>query len=73
MVLFLKFKLIIMLNSEQLLHFIWMNKLYNTDSLKTEDGVKVEVIDPGVQNENAGPDFFNSKIKVGGKVWAGNI
>ncbi len=69
----MKFKLIIMLNSEQLLHFIWMNKLYNTDSLKTEDGVKVEVIDPGVQNENAGPDFFNSKIKVGGKVWAGNI
>jgi hypothetical protein len=62
-----------MLNSEQLLHYIWRNRLYNTDSLITEDGVKVEVIDPGLHNENAGPDFFNSKIKTRGKVWAGNV
>ena len=50
-----------MLNSEQLLHFIWKNRLYNTESLITENGVMVEVIDPGLSNENAGPDFFNSK------------
>ena len=52
-----------MLNSEQLLHFIWKNKLYNTDSLITDSGIQFEVIDPGLHNENAGPDFFNSKIK----------
>ena len=62
-----------MLNSEQLLHYIWSNRLFNTNSLKTENGVLVEVIDPGLQNENAGPDFFNSKIKANGKVWAGNV
>jgi hypothetical protein len=33
----------------------------------------VEVIDPGLQNANAGPDFFNAKLKVGGILWAGNI
>ena len=62
-----------MLNSEQLLHYIWRNRLYNTDSLITENGVKVEVLDPGLSNEDAGPDFFNSKIKARGKVWAGNV
>lgn len=62
-----------MLNSEQLLHFIWKNRLYNTESLITENGVMVEVIDPGLYNENAGPDFFNSKIRARGKVWAGNV
>src|SRR5690554_360160 len=62
-----------MLNSEQLLHYIWRNRLYNTDSLITEDGVMIEVIDPGLQNDDAGPDFFNAKIKTKGKVWAGNV
>lgn len=62
-----------MLNSEQLLHFIWKNKLYNTDSLITDSGIQFEVIDPGLHNENAGPDFFNSKIKAQGRVWAGNV
>src|SRR5690554_5970838 len=62
-----------MLNSEHLLHFIWKNRLYNTNKLITENGVVVEVIDPGISNENAGPDFFNSKIRANGKVWVGNV
>lgn len=62
-----------MLNSEQLLHYIWKFKLFPADSLVTSDGVKIEVIDPGTHNDNAGPDFFNSKIKAEGKVWAGNV
>lgn len=41
--------------------------------LKECSGVEVEVIDPGRLNTDSGPDFFNSKIKVGGVEWAGNI
>lgn len=33
----------------------------------------IEVIDVGLSNTNAGPDFFNAKVKIGDKLWAGNI
>lgn len=41
--------------------------------LKDADGACIEVIDPGGLNTDAGPDFFNSKIKVNGIEWAGNV
>lgn len=57
---------------EQLLHYIWKFRLFQKD-LKTTNGQSIEVIDPGTLNTDAGPDFFNSKIKVGNKVWVGNV
>jgi len=36
-------------------------------------GEPVEVIDSGLQNSNAGPDFFNAKLKIDGTLWVGNI
>jgi hypothetical protein len=58
---------------EQLLHYVWKHKLLPLKELKTQNGLTVEVIDPGLHNTNAGPDFFNAKIKVDGTLWAGNI
>ena len=40
---------------------------------QTTDGREVEVIDVGRHNSDAGPDFFNAKIKIGGMLWAGNV
>lgn len=31
------------------------------------------MIDSGLQNSNAGPDFFNAKLKIDGTLWVGNI
>ena len=42
-------------------------------TLTDADGAPVEVIDPGNLNSDAGPDFFNSKIKINGTEWVGNI
>ena len=57
---------------EEILHYIWKFRLFQKD-LVTTDGQPIEVIDVGLPNTNEGPDFFNAKIKIGDKVWAGNI
>lgn len=36
-------------------------------------GEKVEVINLGIHNSDAGPDFLQAKIKIGNTLWAGNI
>ena len=58
---------------EQLLHYVWKHRLYPAAPLVADSGEAVEVIDPGLHNRDAGPDFFNAKIRIGGKLWAGNV
>ena len=58
---------------ERLLHYVWKYKLFPLSSIQTTEGDPVEVIDPGLINRNAGPDFFNAKVKIGGTLWVGNV
>ena len=58
---------------EQLLHYVWKHKLFPLRELQTSDGDAVEVIDPGLHNRNAGPDFFNAKVRIGRTLWVGNV
>ncbi len=58
---------------EQLLHYVWKHKLFPLHPLTTTDGQPVEVIDTGLHNRHAGPDFFNAKVKIGGVLWVGNV
>jgi len=58
---------------ETLLHYVWKYKLYNPETLVTLSGNPVLVIDQGVHNTHAGPDFFNAKIRIGNEIWAGNV
>ncbi len=58
---------------EQLLHYVWKHKLFPLGELKTTDGESVEVIDPGLHNHHAGPDFFNAKIIIDRTLWVGNV
>lgn len=58
---------------EQLLHYVWKHKMFPLSGLSTSEGREVEVIDPGLHNTNAGPDFFNAKVKIGGTLWVGNV
>lgn len=62
-----------MRDKEQFLHYIWKLRLFAQSNLSTTDNQKIEIIDPGIHNKDAGPDFFNAKIKIGNKVWAGNV
>lgn len=58
---------------EQLLHYVWKHKIFPLQMLQTTSGQPVEVIDPGLPNTNAGPDFFNAKLKIDGTLWVGNV
>lgn len=58
---------------ESILHYIWQQKLFVSSDMMTTDGEQIEVIDVGKLNIDAGPDFFNAKIKIGNTLWAGNV
>lgn len=58
---------------ELLLHYIWKHKMFPLRELRTDGGDTVEVIDPGLHNTDAGPDFFNAKVRIGGTLWVGNV
>lgn len=58
---------------EKLLHYAWKHKILPLRELKTTEGKPLEIIHPGMSNSDAGPDFFNAKVKIDGVVWAGNV
>lgn len=58
---------------EKLMQYIWQHRLWNTAEMSTVDGRHIRIIDPGTINTDSGPDFFNAKIEIDGKLWAGNV
>ena len=58
---------------EDLLSYIWRYRLWSNKEVKTTDGEEIDIIDVGTLNTDAGPDYFNAKIKKGDTVWAGNV
>lgn len=62
------------MEKEKLLHLIWRHKMLPLASLVTTDGEPLEVIDAGMYNRSdAGPDFFNAKVRINGTLWVGNV
>ena len=58
---------------EELLHFIWNSGTLMKRNLQTHSGEPLHIVNSGTLNTDAGPDFFNAKIKIGTTLWAGNI
>lgn len=58
---------------EEFLQYIWENRHFNTEELRTTDNEQLEILNPGKRNSDSGPDFFNAKIKIDNTIWAGNI
>ncbi|MCD7916409.1 MAG: DUF2851 family protein [Tannerellaceae bacterium] len=58
---------------ERLLHYVWKYRLYPGMTLLTTDEKPVTILDPGIHNTDAGPDFFNAKLKIEDTVWVGNV
>lgn len=58
---------------ETFLHFLWKNQ--QLTGIITEPAGQDDIIvqDPGIHNQDAGPDFFNARIRINGTTWAGNV
>ncbi|OSZ77951.1 hypothetical protein CAP35_06690 [Chitinophagaceae bacterium IBVUCB1] len=58
---------------EKLLQFIWQYSLYRPAGLQTTTGEPIVVVRTGRYNTNAGPDFLDARIRVGGTLLAGHV
>lgn len=55
------------------MQYVWQHQLIPLINLATVDGKRVSIINPGMINNDAGPDFFNADIKIDDQQWVGNI
>ncbi|MDO4763673.1 MAG: DUF2851 family protein [Flavobacteriaceae bacterium] len=58
---------------EKFLQKLWKNKTFNPLNFKDTEGNAIEILDFGVENSNAGPDFHSAKIKTQNLTFFGNI
>lgn len=58
---------------EMFYQYVWQYKMYGSEMMSTVDGDEIEIVSQGLRNSDAGPDFFNAKVKINGTLWAGNI
>lgn len=58
---------------EDLLHFIWKYHKLPVTQLRTSRQESVRVKAAGLQNQQAGPDFFNAKVEIDEQLWVGNV
>ena len=57
---------------EEFLYYIWENRLTDKD-LKTTEGESIDIVATGYRNTDSGPDFLETKIQIGNKLWAGHV
>lgn len=59
---------------EKIMQYIWQYRLWNiSDMAHTVDGSRLSIIDTGQLNSDAGPDFFNAKVRIDDETWVGNV
>jgi len=59
---------------EAFLHYVWKYNYFDQHhAAVTTGGKSIQILDNGQHNKDAGPDFFNAKIKIDDTIWVGNI
>jgi hypothetical protein len=59
--------------NEALLQYAWKLRNFDQKNLLSTAGETLEIVHPGEQNTDSGPDFFNARIRIGQTLWAGNV
>ena len=58
---------------EELLQYIWEQRLFDQHALRTTAGLEVDVLRPGRIQPNSGPDLSGAEVRIAGQVWAGTV
>lgn len=58
---------------ENLLQFVWKQKLFATKLLTGTNGELITILSSGLENLNTGPDFLNAKVEINNQLWFGNV
>lgn len=59
--------------NEDFLHFIWQFRLFNSARLICTEGEGLRILNPGIPNKHAGPDFSGAKLIIDGTTWVGHV
>lgn len=57
---------------EALYHYLWKHRMFGR-KVTSGSGSEVEILEPGVHNLDAGPDFSSALIRTADAEWAGNV
>lgn len=55
------------------MHYVWQYRHYDVLKTETTDGKAVVVVFPGYHNHDAGPDFLQAVVDIGGMRWIGSV
>jgi hypothetical protein len=58
---------------EEFLHYLWKFCLLKKQEFKTTSGESLDIVNVGLHNYHAGPDFESAKIRIGDTLWVGNV
>lgn len=59
---------------EDFVHHLWKFKKFDFLKATTTEGEKIQILQSGQHNQDhAGPDFFNARVKIADQLWAGNV
>jgi hypothetical protein len=58
---------------EALLHYVWKFRLFDHSELRTTEGEYLEIQQNGLHNRHSGPDFSEARIRIGDKLWVGQV
>jgi hypothetical protein len=55
------------------MYYIWRFQYFNQVHLTTTQGESLVILDPGICNEHAGPDFLDAHIQIDNINWYGHV
>ena len=58
---------------ENFLHYLWKYQKFKQLQLVSNNKDKLQILNVGQHNTNAGPDFLHARVRINDQIWVGNV